>query len=155
VESAAELGVHMLTVHLSGGDTMVRAATNAGKDKLSILGVTVLTSNDDQMLHRIGIKSDVPEQVLRLAKLGENAGVDGFVASPQEAAMLRQEFGAEMKIVVPGIRPSWSDPGDQRRVMTPREAMAAGADYLVIGRPVISHPNPREALAKILEELSD
>ena len=155
VESAAELGVEMLTVHLSGGETMVRAATNAGKDKLSILGVTVLTSSDDETLHRIGIKSGVSEQVLRLAKLGQNGGVDGFVASAQEVTMLRRQFGAEMKIVVPGIRPPWSEAGDQKRFMTPRQAIDAGADYLVIGRPITAHSNPREAIMKILEELRD
>ena len=111
--------------------------------------------SDDETLHRIGIKSGVPEQVLRLAKLGQNAGVDGFVASPREVTMLRRQFGAEMKIVVPGIRPPWSDAGDQKRFMTPRQAIDAGADYLVIGRPITAHSNPREAIVKILEELRD
>jgi len=90
---------------------------------------------------------------LRLAKLGVEAGIDGVVASPHEIKSLRREFGDKIKIVVPGIRPSWSEAGDQKRTMTPREALEAGADYLVIGRPIIAHPDPNEAAAKILQDL--
>jgi orotidine-5'-phosphate decarboxylase len=85
--------------------------------------------------------------------LGIEAGIDGIVASPHEIKTLRREFGDKIKIVVPGIRPSWSEPGDQRRTMTPREALEAGADYLIIGRPITANPDPREAVAKILDEL--
>jgi orotidine-5'-phosphate decarboxylase len=118
-----------------------------------LLGVTVLTSATEETLREIGIQDNVDNQVLRLAKLGVEAGIDGVVASPHEIKPLRREFGDTIKIVVPGIRPSWSEPGDQRRTMTPREALEASADYLVIGRPITAHPNPQEAVAKILDEL--
>src|SRR5204862_4211094 len=152
VESASHLGVHMLTIHLSGGSEMVRAATAARANNMLLLGVTVLTSSTEQTLREIGIAGKVDDQVLRLAKLGVEAGIDGVVASPHEIKILRAEFGNKIKIVVPGIRPSGSESDDQKRVMTPREAIDAGTDYLVIGRPIIAHPNPREALAKILNE---
>src|SRR5205823_5748768 len=153
VESASSLGVQMLTIHLSGGSEMIRAATAARANNISILGVTVLTSATEQTLREIGIAARVDDQVLRLAKLGVEAEIDGVVASPHEIKILRAEFGDKIKIVVPGIRPSGSESEDQKRVMTPREAIDAGTDYLVIGRPIIAHPNPREALAKILNEL--
>ncbi len=133
VESAGRLGAQMLTVHLSGGSEMIRAATTARANNMLLLGVTVLTS-------------------LRLAKLGVDAGIDGVVASPDEIKPLRREFAHKMKIVVPGIRPSGAEANDQKRTMTPRESLEAGADYLVIGRPITTHPNPCEAVAKILAE---
>ena len=153
VESASTLGVQMLTIHLSGGSEMIRAAVNAKKGNMSILGVTVLTSSTEETLREVGIFGKVDDQVLRLAKLGAENGIDGIVASAHEIKVLRAEFGDKIKIVVPGIRPSWSDAGDQKRTMTPREAIDAGADYLVIGRPITAHKNPREAVKKILEEL--
>ena len=153
IESASNLGVHMLTIHLSGGSEMVRAATAARTNKMLILGVTVLTSATEEMLHEIGIADKVADQVMRLAKLGVEAEIDGVVASPLEIKTLRREFGDKIKIVVPGIRPSGSESADQKRVMTPREAIQAGADYLVIGRPIIAHPRPSEAVTKILREL--
>jgi len=153
VESAARLGAQMLTIHLSGGREMIRAAAEARKNNLSILGVTVLTSATEETLQEIGISDKIGNQVLRLAKLGVEAGIDGLVGSPHEIKMLRAQFGAKIKLVVPGIRPSWSETGDQRRVMTPRKALDAGANYLVIGRPIIADPNPRQALTKILDEL--
>jgi orotidine-5'-phosphate decarboxylase len=152
VESASRLGVQMLTIHLSGGSQMVRAATSARANNILLLGVTVLTSSTEETLREIGIQGKVDDQVLRLAKLGVDAGIDGIVASPHEIKPLRREFGDKVKIVVPGIRPSWSEPGDQRRTMTPREALEAGANYLVIGRPITAHQNPSEAVTKILEE---
>jgi len=155
VESAAGLGAQMLTIHLSGGPEMIRAAVTARKNNLSILGVTVLTSATEETLREIGISDKVGDHVLRLAKLGVEGGIDGLVASPHEVKMLRDQFGAKIKLVVPGIRPSWSGAGDQRRVMTPRQALDAGADYLVIGRPITTHPQPREAVAKILDEIGD
>jgi len=154
VQSAAELGVHMLSIHLSGGDAMVRAAISARDDNLTILGVTVLTSMTQETLSEVGIVDKVDNQVSRLAKLGVAAGINGLVASPQEIEILRPQFGDEIKIVTPGIRPSWMDAGDQKRVMTPREALDAGADYLVIGRPIIAQPSPSDAVARILKELS-
>jgi len=153
VESAGQLGVQMLTIHLSGGAEMIRATVAARKNNLSILGVTVLTSADEQTLRQVGISDNIRDHVLRLAKLGVDAGIDGLVASPHEVKMLRAQFGGKIKLVVPGIRPSWSEARDQKRVMTPREALEAGADYLVIGRPIIAHPRPREAVTKILNEI--
>jgi len=153
VEAASNLGVRMLTIHLSGGSDMIRAAVAVPKNELLILGVTVLTSANEGMLREIGISDEIDNQVLRLAKLGVAKGVDGIVASPHEIKSLRAEFGDKIKIVVPGIRPSWSEPGDQKRFATPSEAIEAGADYLVIGRPITAHKNPREAVEKILGEL--
>jgi orotidine-5'-phosphate decarboxylase len=154
VESASHLGVHMLTIHLSGGSEMIRAATGARSYDTMILGVTVLTSATEQTLREIGIADNVADQVLRLARLGTQAGIDGVVASPHEIKTLRHEFGDKIKIAVQGIRPRWAEPGDQKRFMTPREALEAGADYIGIGRPITAHRNPREALERILEELS-
>jgi orotidine-5'-phosphate decarboxylase len=155
VESASNLGVHMLTIHLSGGSKMIRAATVARANNISILGVTVLTSATEQTLREIGIADKVGDQVLRLAKLGVEAEIDGIVASPHEIKMLRAEFGNKIKIAVQGIRPIWAEPGDQKRFMTPRQAIEAGADYIGIGRPISAHPRPSEAVVKILQELSD
>jgi orotidine-5'-phosphate decarboxylase len=154
VESARDLGVRMLTIHLSGGGEMIRAAVAARANNMLLLGVTVLTSATEQTLREIGIADNVDDQILRLAKLGVEGGVDGVVASPHEIKLLRAKFSDKIKIVVPGIRPSWSEAGDQKRVMAPCEALDAGADYLVIGRPIIAHPKPREAASKILEELN-
>jgi orotidine-5'-phosphate decarboxylase len=153
VESASGLGVQMLTIHLSGGSEMIGAALNARKNDLSILGVTVLTSANEQTLIETGVNDEVANQVWRLAGLGVAAGIDGLVASAHEIAGLRARCGSEIKIVVPGIRPAGSAVADQKRTMTPREAIAAGADYLVIGRPITAQPNPRAALAGILSEL--
>jgi orotidine-5'-phosphate decarboxylase len=154
VESANNLGVHMLTIHLSGGGEMIRAATAARASNMLLLGVTVLTSATEQTLREIGIAGKVDDQVLRLAKLGVEAGIDGVVASPHEIKKLRMEFGDKIKIAVQGIRPAWAEPGDQKRFMTPRDALEAGADYIGIGRPITTHPQPSEAVAKILQELS-
>jgi orotidine-5'-phosphate decarboxylase len=153
VESASHLGVHMLTIHLSGGSEMIRAATAARANDMLLLGVTVLTSATQQTLREIGIADKVDDQVLRLAKLGVEADIDGIVASPHEIKRLRAEFGDKIKIVVQGIRPTWAEPGDQKRFMTPRQAVEAGADYLGIGRPITTHPRPREAVSRILAEL--
>jgi orotidine-5'-phosphate decarboxylase len=154
VKCASHLGVHMLTIHLSGGSEMIRAATDARANDIVILGVTVLTSSTEQTLREIGIADNVADQVLRLARLGTQAGIDGLVASPHETKTLRYEFGDKIKIAVQGIRPRWAEPGDQKRFMTPREALEAGADYIGIGRPITAHRNPREAVERILEELS-
>ena len=153
VESASTLGVQMLTVHLSGGSEMIRAATVARANDMLLLGVTVLTSATEQTLREIGIRDKVEDQVLRLARLGVKSGIDGFVASPHEIKPLRREFGDRVKIAVQGIRPTWAEPGDQKRFMTPREAIEAGADYIGIGRPITAHARPREGVAKILDEL--
>jgi len=153
VESASHLGVHMLTIHLSGGSEMIHAAAQARSNNIWLLGVTVLTSATEKTLLEVGIGDSVNDQVLRLAKLGVEANIDGMVASPHEIKMLRTEFGDKIKIAVQGIRPAWAEPGDQKRFMTPREAIEAGADYIGIGRPITGHRNPREAVAKVLDEL--
>jgi len=155
VDSASNLGVQMLTIHLSGGSEMIRAATTARQKDLLLLGVTVLTSATEQTLHEVGVTDTVEDQVIRLAKLGAAAGIDGVVASPHEIKILRREFGDRIKIAVQGIRPRWAEPGDQKRFLTPREAYEAGADYIGIGRPITGHAHPREAVARILEELSN
>jgi len=118
-----------------------------------LLGVTVLTSATEETLREVGITGKVEDQVLRLAKLGVEAGIDGVVASPHEIKKLRANFGDKIKIAVQGIRPIWAEPGDQKRFMTPCEALEAGADYIGIGRPITAYPNPREAVEKILNEL--
>ena len=154
VESASHLGVHMLTIHLSGGSEMIRAATTARANNMLLLGVTVLTSATEQTLREIGISGQVEDQVLRLARLGVKAGIDGVVASPHEIKKLRAEFGERIKIAVQGIRPVWAEPGDQKRFMTPHEALEAGADYIGIGRPITAHSRPSEAVDRILKEMS-
>jgi orotidine-5'-phosphate decarboxylase len=154
VESAAELGVQMLTIHLSGGTEMIRAAVDSRQNDMLILGVTVLTSATQETLDEIGIADKIDNHVRRLANLGRAAGIDGLVASPLEVTFLRTEFGNKIKIVTPGVRPNWTEAGDQKRSMTPRDALTAGADYLVIGRPITTHKNPSEAVAIILGELN-
>jgi orotidine-5'-phosphate decarboxylase len=153
VESAAGLGVQMLTIHLSGGPEMIRAAIRARTNSMSILGVTVLTSVDEETLRETGISDGIDNQVLRLARLGVVNGIDGVVASPREIKTLRAEFRDKIKIIAPGIRPAWSQAGDQQRTATPQQAFDAGADYLVIGRPITSHSKPCEAVGLILSEL--
>jgi orotidine-5'-phosphate decarboxylase len=154
VAVAGAMGVQMLTVHLSGGRAMVEAAVAAKTPELVLLGVTVLTSADEANLREIGISSSIDKQVQLLADFGVEAGINGLVASPHEIKMLRSRFGDKIKIITPGVRPSWSESGDQKRFMTPDEALRNGADYLVIGRPVTEHKNPREAVRRILDEIS-
>ena len=153
VASAADLGVDMLTVHLGGGEPMIRAAVDAAQTRVTILGVTVLTSHTDETLHSIGITEDISKQVFRLARLGVQCGIGGVVASPREAAALRKQIPAHIKIVTPGIRPEGTSAADQKRITTPRAAIDAGADYLVIGRPIIADADPVAAVRRILNEL--
>jgi orotidine-5'-phosphate decarboxylase len=155
VESACALAVDMLTIHLAGGRSMCKAAiAGRGIAKTLILGVTILTSLDDESIEEVGFKGSVADQVLLLAELAHNVGVTGLVASPLELASLRNRFGSQFVIVVPGIRPAWSEAVDQKRTMTPFEALNAGADYLVIGRPITAAPAPLEAVKRILDEIS-
>jgi orotidine-5'-phosphate decarboxylase len=154
VEAAGQLGVRMLTLHLSGGSEMIRAAVAARSKDMLLLGVTVLTSSTDETQAETGIAGNTTDQVLRLANLGVAAGIDGLVASPQEARRLRAEFGNKIKIVTPGIRPTGSDAGDQKRFTTPREAIDSGADYLVIGRPITGAADPKAAVQSIVDELA-
>jgi orotidine-5'-phosphate decarboxylase len=153
VGAAADLGVSMLTLHLSGGRRMIEAAVAECPADLLLLGVTVLTSSDDTTLQETGVSSTVADQALRLAQLGQAAGIKGLIASPHEAASLRQGGADKLVIITPGVRPTWAAPNDQRRFTTPREAVQNGADYLVIGRPVTADPDPREALQRIIAEL--
>ncbi len=147
----------MLTLHAAGGAAMIRAARQAaelaGADRPILLAVTVLTSLDAEALHETGVSGGPRQQVLRLARLALEAGADGLVCSAHEVAMLRAALGAGPVLVVPGIRPAGSDVGDQARVMTPREAAEAGADWIVVGRPITQAPSPAEAAARIAEEL--
>ncbi len=162
VRSAFKHGVQMMTVHASGGrEMMAKAAATAleisretGRPKPVLLGVTVLTSLKGPDLEEVGMTADVSSQVLRLAGLAKAAGMDGVVCSPQEIEVLRREYGRELAIVTPGIRPVWAAAQDQKRIMTPAEAVAKGADYLVIGRPVTGAPDPNEAFLRIVEELA-
>jgi orotidine-5'-phosphate decarboxylase len=154
VESAAHLGVQLLTIHLSGGAEMIRSAASAQKGQMSILGVTVLTSSTEQTLHEVGISDKLDNQVLRLARLGVDNGIDGVVTSPHEIKRLRAEFGDKIIIAVQGIRPTWAKADDQKRFMTPSEALEAGANYIGIGRPITRDAHPPEALKRILEEIS-
>jgi orotidine-5'-phosphate decarboxylase len=150
VREAEKLGVAMLTVHASGGPAMLRAARS---DRTLILAVTVLTSLADADLSAIGVESGAAGSVVRLAKLAEENGIRGLVASPLEIGAIRQSCGSEMTIVTPGIRPAGSDAGDQRRTLTPAEAVRAGADYIVVGRPITSAANRREAALRIVDEM--
>jgi orotidine-5'-phosphate decarboxylase len=153
VESAVGLDVQMLTLHLAGGSEMIRAAVSVAPDNLLLLGVTVLTSANRETLREIGITDEVSQQVVRLAKIGADCGIGGIVASAREIGALRQAIGRNVKVVIPGIRPPGSEEHDQKRTMTPAQAAAAGADYLVIGRPITSAPNPAIAAKQILEEI--
>lgn len=155
VAAAGELGVQMLTVHLSGGRTMLEAAVEAAPPGLSLLGVTVLTSATAETLRETGVNSGIEEQVIRLADLGKASGVRGLITSPQEVRILRERLGPEIKLITPGVRPSWAAADDQKRFTTPREALENGADYLVVGRPITADPNPRAAAERLLDEIAD
>lgn len=155
VESACALGVDMLTIHLAGGREMCEAAVvGRGIAKTLILGVTVLTSLNDEALAEVGFRTSVEDEVLLLADLAKHVGVTGLVASPHELVVLRARFGSFFTTVIPGIRPSWAEAGDQKRVLTPLQAVEAGADYLVIGRPITASPDPQGAVQRIIEELA-
>ena len=155
VEAAAKLDVAMLTIHLSGGRRMIEAAAASSPQDLLLLGVTVLTSSDEQTLRETGVESDVEQQAVRLAELGAAAGVRGLIASPHELRPLRARLGNDIAIITPGVRPAWAAADDQKRFTTPREAIDAGADFLVIGRPVTGQANPREAVQRIISEIAD
>ncbi|WPC73173.1 orotidine-5'-phosphate decarboxylase [Vibrio porteresiae] len=153
VRAAAELGVWMVNVHASGGERMMAASREIlepyGKDRPLLIGVTVLTSMEQSDLQGIGIDRLPQEQVITLATLTKNAGLDGVVCSAQEASLLKSQLGKEFKLVTPGIRPAGSAAGDQRRIMTPYDAVQEGSDYLVIGRPITQAANPAQVLLDI------
>lgn len=157
VKAAAELGVWMVNVHCSGGLRMMQACREVleqgtGPQPL-LIGVTVLTSMEQSDLAGLGLDVAPEKQVLRLAGLAEQAGLDGLVCSAQEARALKQQWPAG-QLVTPGIRPAGSAQDDQKRILTPAQAMQAGSDYLVIGRPITLAPDPAQALAEILSELA-
>ena len=161
VASATRLDVQMLTVHTCGGSTMLEralkganeAAKQTGNKAPLILGVTVLTSMDESDLHEVSVNKTPESQVIHLAQMATGAGLKGLVCSPKEIAPLREVLPPEVKLITPGIRPVGSEAGDQKRVMSPTEAIEAGADWLVIGRPIYAADNPREAAESILESL--
>ena len=163
VAAAVQLDVQMLTVHTSGGGAMLRAAEQAARDgarKLDrppplVLGVTILTSMDGRELAEIGVGQDVGRQVERLAALAVKSGLRGLVCSPLEIASLRQGMPADLKLVTPGIRPAGARKDDQKRTLTPKQALEAGADWLVIGRPICAAPHPRQAAEEILASLQN
>lgn len=156
-EAAAKLGVWMLNVHASGGRAMMEAARNA-VDKSThsplLIAVTVLTSMDKVALNEIGVSGELQDQVLRLALLTEQSGLDGVVCSAQEAPMLRSKVAQDFCLVTPGIRPANASKDDQSRIVTPADALRQGSSYLVIGRPITQAPDPIEALQAIHAEIS-
>jgi len=158
VKAAAELGVWMVNVHASGGERMLVAAREqldkcAAKNKPLLIAVTVLTSMEKQDLVGVGLNIEPRQQVLNLASLTRQAGLDGVVCSAQETAMLRTELGDDFALITPGIRPAGSDANDQRRIVTPFDAIKQGSDYLVIGRPITQAQDPVDACRKIADEI--
>jgi orotidine-5'-phosphate decarboxylase len=162
VRAVAPLQPLILNVHAAGGIAMMRAAFDASAEaaeklnlrRTKVIGVTVLTSLDDVDLRRVGQSVPARDQVLRLATLAREAGLDGVVCSAHEILPLRERLGADFLLITPGIRPEWAAAGDQKRIMTPAEAVRAGADYLVIGRPITGDRNPVEAAGRIAAEIA-
>ncbi len=166
VAGALRAAVHMrpamVNVHASGGRAMLEAAAQAVREGAEdaetarplLLGVTVMTSLAEADLAEVGQRGPVAAQVVRLARLAQDSGLDGVVCSAQEITELRAACGKDFVLLTPGIRPRWADSGDQKRVMTPAEALAAGADYLVIGRPITTAPDPAATARRIVEEIS-
>jgi len=161
--AAAKQNIHMFTIHALGGLTMMEKAVKSARDEAGrlnmppplILGVTVLTSFDKKDMQSVGINGTVHEEVLRLVKLAEEAGLDGVVASPKEVSAIRKIVKEDFLIVTPGIRPSWCQKSDQKRVATPKEALDMGSDYLVIGRPITAQEDPKAAAEKIIKEIGN
>jgi orotidine-5'-phosphate decarboxylase len=160
--SVTRLGVFMFNVHALGGYDMMKKTSDAVSAEASrlkisrpkILAVTILTSMDQKALESVGISDKMEREVLKLAELAKSASLDGVVASPAEAAAIRQRCGEDFIIVTPGVRPAWAEAGDQKRVATPKEAIANGATYIVAGRPVTEAADPAGAAKKILKEIS-
>ena len=158
IRSANQLGPFMLNVHASGGCAMMKAAVRANlesrKPNCILLAVTLLTSLSSDDLRDIGMRANVGQQVVRLARLAQDCGMDGVVCSPLEIDLIREACGQDFILVVPGVRPTWAAAGDQKRIATPSEAIARGADYLVIGRPITAADDPVAAAVRIGEELA-
>lgn len=158
ISATAKINAFMMTVHSAGGKAMMQAAAEVAKDlpnKPMILGVTVLTSLDELDLQDIGVANSLSEQVKKLAGLAQESGLDGVVCSAHEIEILRRQCGDNFKLIVPGIRPVGSSSGDQKRTLTPKEAMNKGADYLVIGRPITESNNPQQMAQDILRGLDN
>ena len=157
VKAAADLGVWMVNVHACGGSKMMSAARESlisyGTDKPYLIAVTVLTSMEQGDLTELGINLTPEQQVLKLATLTHSVGLDGVVCSAQEAVLLKRQFGKDFCLVTPGIRPASSEQDDQKRVMTPAQALSAGVDYMVIGRPITKAAKPLDALNAIVQEI--
>jgi len=156
VESVSDLPISMLTIHTCGGSEMMEKAVEAQqrhRPELQLLGVTVLTSMNNLQLNEVGVTDRIPEQISKLAKLAKRSGMSGLVCSPLEVEMLKATLGQGVKLVTPGVRPAGADTGDQKRIMTPAKARAAGSDYIVVGRPVYRAEDPAAAVESILAEL--
>jgi orotidine-5'-phosphate decarboxylase len=157
---AARLQVKLFNLHALGGyDMMARTMEMMDREfptdnRSKVLAVTILTSSTEETLRQVGIEHPVTEMVPRLAKLAQKAGIDGVVASPREVALIREACGSDFLIVTPGVRPSFAASDDQKRIMTPAEAIAAGADYLVIGRPISAAADPLRAVEAIVDEIA-
>lgn len=158
VEAARDTGVWMLNVHASGGRKMMQSAAeaakkHAGKEPFYLIAVTVLTSLEDVDLAETGVAADTEVQVLRLARLARASGIHGVVASAREASMIKKLIGPDFLVITPGVRPAWAGCDDQARILEPKQAFEAGADYLVIGRPLTGARRPKEASERLLSEL--
>lgn len=158
VASLLPLTPAFMTLHASGGGAMMRAAAEQaaklGQRRPKLLGVTVLTSLDGKDLASVGQNTDTKQQVAQLARLAKDSGLDGIVCSPEEVKSMRSLLGPDFILMVPGIRPTWAAANDQKRVMTPKEAMQAGASYIVVGRPITGADSPANAAARIVTELA-
>ena len=156
IKSLSSLPIRMLTLHASGGKSMMKGAALAAQEyssNLDLLAVTVLTAIDQDTLTATGIDSSPPEQVIRLGRLAVDSGIQGVVCSPQEITLVRERLGKDALVVTPGIRPSGSSKNDQKRTLTPAQASKMGSDFIVVGRPIMGANNPLDAVQKILNEL--
>ncbi|MFC1480002.1 orotidine-5'-phosphate decarboxylase [Candidatus Omnitrophota bacterium] len=159
--AAAKKGVFMMNFHCLGGRRMLEEGVRGAKEGASgagckppiLLGVTILTSMSEEDMCAIGITGNIQSKVLELARVARDAGMDGVVASAKEARAIKEKIGKDFLIVTPGIRPEWAASGDQKRVLTPRQAISEGADYIVVGRPIIQAEDPLQAARRIIEEL--
>ncbi len=159
--AAVKMGVFMFNIHALGGPEMMKRTMDAVKGEAKrlkikqpkVIAVTILTSMDENSLKKIGVNDNMENQVLKLARLAKDSGLDGVVASPSEIKLIRNNIGGDFLIVTPGVRPSWAATNDQKRIATPGGAIRDGADFIVVGRPIIEAPDPVEAAKKILDEI--